>query len=110
MTALNNLMPREGFSGSNANDQVRVDSYETVTPQADKSGCKTVIGLNGLFCNPNAESIGVDVFSDVPGEVGSSNGFGLTNSMGSLKLNDAQVKLLRTRGGDVTGVDAQIGH
>jgi len=110
MTVLNNLMPREGFSGSSANNQVRVDSYEKVAVQTNKKGCKTVIGLNGLFCDPNAESIGVDLFSDVPGAIGSSNGFGLTNSKGDLQLNDEQMKLLRTRGGNMTGKEAQIGH
>lgn len=103
--------PMEGFSSiSNANDDVRVDNYTVVNKEGAKSGCKTILGFNGLFCDPNAESIKVDPFVDAPGDINVPNHFGLTNSKGELQLNDSQVALLRTRGGNSTGRDSQIGH
>lgn len=48
-----------------------------------------------------------DVFSSAKGNQSCSSG--LTNSMGALCLSEEQLYLLRSRGGNSTGRDSQIG-
>jgi hypothetical protein len=50
----------------------------------------------------------VDVFSGTPGKIECENkASGLSNSQGGLCLNDSQMKLLRSRGGNAEGGDFQ---
>jgi len=52
----------------------------------------------------------IDVFSDTPGNANcASVSSNLTNSQGPLCLNASQIQLLKTRGGNATGGDFQMG-
>jgi hypothetical protein len=78
----------------------------------DTNNCKKVYGLDGLFCSPNStKDQKVDIFSEAKGDLscyGKSSG--LSNSKGSLCLDQNQLNLLITRGGNQTGQQAQIGN
>jgi hypothetical protein len=74
------------------------------------------INLNESFTNLNsspytsAENSKIDIFSGTPGSLEcSSKSSNLTNSMGGLCLTQTQINLLKTRGGNASGGDAQIG-
>ena len=60
----------------------------------------------GLFCSPETNPDDLDVFSNAPGDLGSTNSSGLNNSMGPLSLSPDMVKLLSTRGQNATGMSA----
>jgi hypothetical protein len=60
----------------------------------------------GLFCSPEKNTDDLDVFFNAPGDLGSTNSSGLTNSMGPLSLSPDMVKLLSTRGQNATGMSA----
>jgi len=83
-----------------------------INADSDVNSCKKVYGLDGLFCSPNAtNSQHVDVYSEAKGDpscFGKSSG--LSNSKGSLCLDQNQVNLLLTRGGNQTGPQSQIGN
>lgn len=70
--------------------------------------CKKVHGFKGLQCCPNANPEMFDKFAFTEGKKG-CDGIGLFNSKGSLCLNKDQTRLLMTRGGNMSGPDAQIG-
>ena len=73
--------------------------------------CSKIFGFDGLYCNPAASNKNVDVYSQAKGDAscfGKSSG--LSNSKGSLCLDNTQMALLSTRGGNATGRDSQIGH
>ena len=70
--------------------------------------CKKVHGFNGLQCCPNAKPEMFDKFAFTEGKKG-CDGIGLFNSKGSLCLHKDQKRLLLTRGGNMSGPDAQIG-
>ena len=70
------------------------------TPPAE---CKKVFGFDGLFCSAKDGPDAVDKIGSAKGRrecVGKSSG--LTNSMGGLCLDENQVKLLSTRGGNMS--------
>ena len=69
--------------------------------------CKKVHGFKGLQCCPNANPEMFDKFAFTEGKKG-CDGIGLFNSKGSLCLNKDQKRLLLTRGGNMSGPDAQI--
>ena len=106
--------PYEGFSNLdylNNNAQVNdllVNSH--LLANQNTADCKKVDGFNGLFCKPFIADNKIDKFSDVTGDpkcFGKSSG--LSNSMGSLCLNDDLERLLRTRGGNQTSGPDKIG-
>ena len=67
-------------------------------------------GFVGLESAPFGGDGPIDRFSGTPGKLEcDSISSGLTNSRGGLCLDDNQQKLLRTRGGNATGGDFQIG-
>lgn len=100
----------EGFSSSIKNDNVNIDDYKHINVEETKSGCRTILGFNGLFCDPSDDPLKIDLFMDTPGSINGSNKFGLSNSKGDLVINDEQFRLLRTRGGNIgSGGDAYIG-
>lgn len=73
--------------------------------------CKKVYGFDGLFCTPSSVDSKLDKFADVKGGLDCSNkSSGLSNSKGALCLDDAHLQLLRTRGGNQTGAQHEIGH
>jgi hypothetical protein len=58
----------------------------------------------------NADEKKLDIFSQVEGKISCDNGSSqLHNSRGGLCLTDDIQKLLKTRGGNATGGDFQIG-
>ena len=96
----------------NMNSNGKDDANKSVLlKNADNAECKKVFGLDGLFCSPNAKSEKVDIFSDVKGDSTCyGNSSGLSNSKGGLCLDANQLNLLRTRGGNQSGAQAEIGH
>ena len=67
-------------------------------------------GFVGLESSSFGDNTPIDKFSGTKGSIecdGKSSG--LHNSKGGLCLNDDQTKLLRTRGGNASGGDSQIG-
>lgn len=111
-----NMYPyEEGFVTNNASseytnypDNNSLDSYKRyeITPTNDN--CKKYMGFNGLLCSPDAPSNPVDIYSKSPGEP-SCKSYSLSNSRGFLCLNDEQIRLLTTRGGNTSSGDMQIG-
>ena len=58
--------------------------------------------------SPYGNEISLDQFANTPGSL-SCVGSGYSNSQGSLCLTDANIQSLKTRGGNSTGRDSQIG-
>jgi hypothetical protein len=64
----------------------------------------SVKGFEGHFNRPSENTANIDKISMAPGSKDSIKpSFGLTNTMGKLVLDDDMVKLLSSRGGNVTG-------
>jgi hypothetical protein len=72
--------------------------------------CGKYQGFDGLFCNPASAhaSNPTDIFSQAAGRIDCKS-YGYTNSRGFLCMDDKQVQLLTTRGGNASGGDMQIG-
>lgn len=104
--------PYEGFTSieyTSSTDNKAMDSYKAYLIDSGASGeCKKVFGFDGLYCDPNAANKKLDVFGEASGGLNCS-GSGLTNSKGSLCLDDKMTKLLMSRGGNALGGDSQIG-
>jgi hypothetical protein len=105
--------PYEGFSSlnySSNSDNTIIDNETSYLIDGDCRDCKKVYGFDGLFCKPYVADKKVDSFVDTPGNPTSfGRSSGLSNSMGSLSLSADQIKLLQTRGGNQSGVPAEIG-
>ena len=72
--------------------------------------CTKVKGFNGLFCKQYVADNKVDLFSDVKGDAScDGKSSGLYNSKGGLCLDNNLKNMLRTRGGNQTGGNDQIG-
>jgi hypothetical protein len=90
-------------------------SIDDMTPfliNSDTSAgeCRKVYGFDGLFCTPSSVDAKLDQFADVPGGLNCNNkSSGLSNSKGPLCLDDAHLQLLRTRGGNQSGMEYQVG-
>jgi len=65
-------------------------------------------GYAGIQSSPDSVFASIDIYSQASGSHECS-GSTLTNSMGPLCLNSEQTRLLRTRGGNLSGGDSQIG-
>jgi len=80
---------------------------------ADTSAEKTaqrVWGLDGLFGPYDANDNTLDIYSNTKSSLTCANtSSGLSNSTGYLCLDDKQINLLKTRGGNQTGCPCQIG-
>jgi hypothetical protein len=109
--------PYEGFEQMHNSQDYLInatnqgDSYKSflINPSAD--ACKKIYGFEGLYCSPSTPDAKLDQFGDIKGSVecvGKSSG--LTNSRGGLCLDSAHIALLKTRGGNQTGADFQIGN
>jgi len=111
----------EGFSNYNSRNKLNYSSIDK-DPNTDSDIDNYLIdeentdderhyGFNGIFCKPGVADNTIDVFSNAKGSptcFGSSSG--LSNSMGSLCLDNNLTTLLRTRGGNQTSGDMQIGY
>jgi len=67
-----------------------------------------VRGFDGLLPSPNSNDNNIDTYSQAP-STNTCKSYGYTNSTGFLCLNDEQIKLLTTRGGNMSTGDSYIG-
>lgn len=73
--------------------------------------CKNIFGFHGLYCDPTKEDAVIDVIGKTKGSsecVGKSSG--LSKSTGGLCLNENQINLLKTRGGNMSTGEEIIGN
>jgi len=92
-----------GMGGSSVNKQASPDSLF-----AELTTKESFIGLDGASYGDDKP---IDKFSGTRGDINCDGiSSGLTNSKGGLCLNDIQTQLLRTRGGNASGGDSQIGQ
>jgi hypothetical protein len=91
-------------------ENVSVDSIETTFSGARKDVGEPVRlpGYAGLQTSPDAAFAPLDIYSQASGAK-DCPGSSLSNSMGPLCLNSEQIRLLQTRGGNLTGGDSRIG-
>jgi hypothetical protein len=86
---------------------------KTTEPNKDESKKeepKKVEGFQGLQPSPYENERTIDPFGQTPGSLEcDSRSSGLHNSRGGLCLTKEQLNLLKTRGGNSTGGDFQIG-
>ena len=105
--------PYEGFSNyGNLDGSFNSDSVFTENSLSAPSGanCAKVYGMDGLFCAPGIADKPLDKFSALKSSkdcVGNSSG--LSNSTGALCLDSDTAAMLKTRGGNMTSGDSQIG-
>lgn len=116
-TVFSHMYPYEGFEQFHRkteytlNSTGKDDSLKSFLINSDTTDCKKVYGLDGLFCSPNAKSEKIDIFSDIKSDPTCfGNSSGLSNSKGALCLDSTQLNLLRTRGGNQSGLPSQIGN
>lgn len=116
-TVFSYMYPYEGFeqfhrkTEYSLNSTGKDDTMKSFLIGGDSTDCKKVYGLDGLFCSPNAKADKIDIFSDVKSDpTCSGNSSGLSNSKGALCLDATQLNLLKTRGGNQSGLPSQIGN
>jgi len=105
-----NASPVEAFNDrlSYTNNDKTTDFDDRHSIEGITKGCKKVYGFDGLFCNPENVDKSLDIYATAQGKL-DCNGSGLTNSKGSLCLDNNQKKMLQTRGGNNKVSDAEIG-
>ena len=107
-----NAATTEGFTGKMLkyfnNDETN-DFHGAYSMEANGQDCKKLYGFDGLFCKPDVADKSLDLYATAEGKL-DCEGSGLTNSRGSLCLDENQKTMLRTRGGNNTGKDAEVGH
>jgi hypothetical protein len=75
----------------------------------DQHGEKIKVkGFDGLLPSPNSSDASIDTYSQASSN-NTCKSYGYTNSRGFLCLNDEQVRLLTTRGGNMSSGDSAIG-
>ena len=82
-------------------DNGSMDTYKPFLISNSASECKTIDGIDGLFCGPTTPLNPIDKFGNTEGKLDSKESSGLSNSKGGLILSDEQKKLLSTRGGNM---------
>jgi hypothetical protein len=98
----------EGFRSNTAystypeNQTVDALGDKFLIPQNNENSCMKVNGFNGLVCSPDTVQNPDDIYSTAKGSLDCKS-YGYTNSQGFLCMDDYQVKLLTTRGGNATG-------
>ena len=107
----------EGFANngekldySSKEEHKMMDTNKQFLINQPEAECKKVFGFDGLFCTPKDEAQKLDKIGSSHGSaacVGKSSG--LSNSMGGLCLDANQIKLLSTRGGNMTAGSDDIG-
>ena len=101
----------EGFGFSEYTTYPDHAAKDTVVDIAGGVGeCSKYQGFDGLFCTPASaqESNPTDIYSQAAGR-SDCKSYGYMNSRGFLCMDDKQVQLLTTRGGNASGGDMQIG-
>lgn len=101
-------LPLDNYNRYLITPKTECNKPECNKPEFNKQDavCDKIFGFNGLLCTKQEVDAKLDMFSDAPGKLGCGNSFGLSNSKGSLCLNDTHINLLRTRGGNNTGGDS----
>jgi len=103
----------EGFSSieyTTYPNNASVDSYlshDIVSGPATGPAVK-VHGYDGLLPSPASTDASIDIFSQAKGD-NTCKSYGYMNSTGFLCMTPDQVKLLTTRGGNMSSGDAVIG-
>ena len=83
---------------------------ESKNDESNKDEPKKVEGFQGLQPSPYVNETTIDPFGQTPGSLEcDARSSGLHNSKGGLCLTKEQLNLLKTRGGNSTGGDFQIG-
>ena len=94
-------------------DNVAIDQRvqnDIVQPPMTDTTFQRLWGFDGLFGSSNANDNNIDIYSTAPGGMDcANNSNGMSNSMGYLCLDANQIKLLKTRGGNITAAQSQIG-
>lgn len=89
-------------------DESKKDESKKEEPKKEEP--KKVEGFQGLQPSPYVNEKTIDPFGQTPGSLEcDSKSSGLHNSKGGLCLTKEQLNLLKTRGGNSTGGDFQIG-
>jgi hypothetical protein len=78
-----------------------------IDPTQDRT-CKKIYGFDGLYCTPESQSGGIDVFYGLKSST-TCEGSGLTKSGGNLCIDGPAYKLLTSRGGNATGANSTTG-
>ena len=81
------------FKSQDTNNQFLINKQDNV--------CDKIFGFNGLLCNQKEVDDKLDMFADAPGKLTCNSS--LSNSKGPLCLTDTHIKLLATRGGNMSG-------
>ena len=111
-SAAKNAATTEGFAGNMLkyfNKDETNDFHGAYSMGTNGHDCKKLYGFDGLFCTPGVADKSLDIYATAHGKL-DCEGSGLTNSRGSLCLDENQRNMLRTRGGNNTGKDAEVGH
>lgn len=95
----------EGFSNTSystypENQSVDILGDNLIKPS--QNNCEKVNGFNGLICSPNSHHNPNDIYSEAKGSLNCKS-YGYSNSKGNLCMDDLQIKLLTSRGGNATG-------
>jgi hypothetical protein len=103
--------PFEGFSRMQYTEypsNSAIDSMQSNSIIQSTNEVKVKLDGYGLLASPEVSPTIIDIYSGTPSSP-ESKSYGLTNSRGFLTLSSEQLRLLRTRGGNITGPDSTIG-
>jgi hypothetical protein len=117
MPLFSNVYPYEGFESdplnytpiNNPNDAFD-DILSVRQIQPKMMDCKKVSGFDGMgvFCTPTTPLQKIDIYSSATGKI-DCDGHGYSNSKGGLCMDSNMISQLKSRGGNATGGDGQIG-
>jgi len=91
----------------NSKDITPSSTAPTEGSGATEGDCRRLTGFDGVFCSPTPTSEAknpVDIFSQASGSQ-TCQSYGYMNSRGYLCMDQEQIRLLRSRGGNATGVE-----
>jgi hypothetical protein len=106
---LSNYEPMMTYSEYQSGEQPAQLQQQQPAQVQEQQPSKKVEGFQGLQSSPIAEEKPIDIFSQNSGSL-TCPSYGYYNSKGQLCLDDAQVRLLKTRGANSTGRADEIGH
>ena len=103
---------------SKKDDHTPLDNHDMHLMESNVTGaekvvnyCKNVFGFHGLYCDPSKDEDVIDVIGKTKGTPDCvSRSRGLSKSTGGLCLNENQINLLKTRGGNMSTGEETIGN
>ena len=101
-----NKLAQYPFEGYANGKEGHMEGHMQGNTEGEKEGLTglSVKGFEGHFNRPSDNTGDIDKFSKASGSRNDSKkSFGLTNTMGHVVLDDEMVKMLTTRGGNITG-------